>query len=165
LPTHILYCLFFIKTDFAEKVTFCPTVSISVMPFRFRMRIRNVTSTFALQKPMASESEYFGEIARARCIWANWTPLSKISTFRHSHRSHMISRSDVPISPVKMLNVYVGHHTTWYFHCLMACSNFLNFLIEYLLLILRVTILKNLMDVFCSRKALTCLHSIPLTIP
>jgi hypothetical protein len=45
-------------------------------------------------------------------------------------------------------------------HCQTACARFLNCFIEYLLLILRVTIPKNLRGVFLFGKALTYPHSI-----
>ena len=124
------------------------------------MCIENLDSTFALQNAMASEIGYFGGIARRRWIWPIWTFPSKISLVRHSQSRHIISRSDLPISPLKILNRYFVHHATWYLYCQMACARFLNCFIEYLLLILRVTILKNLMEVFFFRKTLPYPHSI-----
>ena len=92
-----------------------------------------------LRNPMASETEYFGGMDSIRWIWSIWMLPSSISIRLHSHSCLMISRIDCPISPLRTLNRYFGHHTTWYLHCHTACDNFLNCFTEYLLLIFRVT--------------------------
>jgi hypothetical protein len=51
----------------------------------------------------------------------------------------MISRSDLPTSPLKILNRYFGHHTMWYLHYHTECANFLKSPIEYLPQMFRVT--------------------------
>jgi hypothetical protein len=75
----------------------------------------------------------------------------------------MISRTVRPSCPLRIRNRYFGHHTTWYLHSHTACANFLNRLIEYLLLIFRVPN-PNLKEVFVFRKSLTHPHSIAGTI-
>jgi hypothetical protein len=59
----------------------------------------------------------------------------------------MISLTDFSTAPLRILNRYLGHHTIWYLHCQIACAHVLKLLIEYLLLIFRVTIL-HLEEVF-----------------
>src|SRR4030042_3754020 len=91
------------------------------------------------RNPTASETECFGGIQSTRCTWSICTFPSIISKFLHSHNSLIVSLVDFPISPFNIRNRYWGHHTKWYLHSQIACANFLKSLIEYLLLIFRVT--------------------------
>ena len=116
-----------------------------------------------LMKPTVSAIENLGGTLSTRWIWSTWTLPSRISTLLHSHNCLMISRTLRPICPVRIRNRYFGHHTTWYLHSQTACANFLNRLIEYLLLIFRVPN-PNLKEVFVFRKSLTHPHSIAGTI-
>lgn len=88
---------------------------------------------------MVSETEYFGGIDNIRWIWSTWTLPFNISIRLHSHKCRIISRMDFPISPFRILNRYLGYHTSWYMHCHTACDHFLNCFNEYLLLISMVT--------------------------
>jgi hypothetical protein len=99
------------------------------------------------RNPTASETECFGGIHKTRCTWSICTFPSIISKSLHPHSSRSISLVDFPISPLKIRNRYFGHHIKWYLHSQIACANFLKLLIEYLLLIFRVTHLK-LKEVF-----------------
>lgn len=91
------------------------------------------------RNPMASDTEYFGGIERTKWIWSTWTLPSNISMCLHSHNWRIMSLTDLPTSPLNILNRYFGHHTTWYLHSHTACDNFLNCFTDYLLLIYRVT--------------------------
>ena len=94
---------------------------------------------FPFKNPTVSDIEYFGGIERIRWMWSICTLPSKISIFLHSHNCLMIFLIDFPTSPLSIRNRYFGHQTIWYLHCQTACDNFLNWFIEYLLLIFRVT--------------------------
>ncbi len=102
---------------------------------------------FPFRNPTASETEYFGGIHNIKCTWSICTFPSTISRSLHSHNPFIVSLVDFPISPFRIRNRYWGHHTKWYLHSQTACANFLKLLIEYLLLIFRVTHLK-LKEVF-----------------
>ena len=99
-------------------------ILIALLPFR---------------NPTNSETEYFGGIDKTKWIWSICTLPARISTFFHSHSCLMISRTDLPISPLKILNRYFGHQTRWYLHSHTACANFLKSPTEYLPLMFRVT--------------------------
>ena len=109
---------------------------------------------FPFRKPTTSEMEYFGGNDSTKWIWSAWTLPSKISTFFHSQSCLIISRTDSPISPFRILNRYFGHQTIWYLHYQTACANLLKSFIEYLLLIFRATTL-HLNEVFFFCKSLT----------
>lgn len=119
---------------------------------------------FPFKKPITSDTEYFGEIDTTMWIWSTWTFPSKISTCFHSQSCFIISRTDLPISPFKILNRYFGHHTMWYLHSHTAWDNLLKSPIEYLLSSSRVTHL-YLTEVFFFNKfkSLPYLHSIAET--
>ena len=90
-------------------------------------------------KPTNSDTEYFGGIDTTRWIWSTWILPASISTFFHSHSCFMISRTDLPTSPLRILKRYLGHQTRWYLHSHTACASLLKSLIEYLPLMFRVT--------------------------
>jgi hypothetical protein len=56
---------------------------------------------FPFRKPTTSEIEYFGANESTKWIWSAWTFPSNISTFFHSHNCLIISRTDLPTSPLK----------------------------------------------------------------
>ena len=112
------------------------------------------------KKPTTSDTANFGGIDSITCMWSSWIFISRISSLFHSQSCCMISLTDFSTAPLRILNRYLGHHTIWYLHCQIACANLLKLLIEYLLLMVRVTIL-HLEEVFvlCKGKSLTYLHS------
>ena len=114
-------------------------ILIALLPFR---------------KPTTSEIEYFGGNDSTKWIWSAWTLPSNISIFFHSLSYLIISRTDSPTSPFRILNRYFGHQTIWYLHCQMACANLLKSFIEYLLLMFRATTL-HLNEVFFLCKSPT----------
>ena len=77
------------------------------------------------KKPMVSDTEYFGGIESTKCIWSSCTLPSKISIFFHSHSCLIIVHNDLLMSPLNILNLYLGHQTIWYLHCHTACANLL----------------------------------------
>ncbi len=85
------------------------------------------------KNPTISDTEYFGGIDNTKWTWSFCTLPSNTSIFFHSHSCLIISRADLPASPVKILNLYFGHHTKWYLQSYIACANLLNLPIEYLL--------------------------------
>jgi hypothetical protein len=99
------------------------------------------------KKSTISDTANFGGIDITKCMWSSWIFISRISSFFHSHSYFMISLTDFSTAPLRILNRYLGHHTIWYLHCQIACANLLKLLIEYLLLMFRVTIL-HLEEVF-----------------
>ena len=112
------------------------------------------------KKPTTSDTANLGGIDSITCTWSSWIFISRISSFFHSQSCFMISFTDFSIAPLRILNRYVGHHTIWYVHCQIACAHLLNLLIEYLLLMVRVTIF-HLEEVFflCTGKSTIYLHS------
>jgi len=88
------------------------------------------------KNPTTSETEYFGGNDTTKWTWSCCTLPSRISIFFHSQSCLNISRTDFPISPFNILNLYFGHHTMWNLHSHTACANLLKSFISYLLLII-----------------------------
>ena len=112
------------------------------------------------KKPTISDTANFGGIDNIKCMWSSWIFISRISSFFHSQSCCMISLTDFSTAPLRILNRYVGHHTIWYLHYQIACAHVLKLLIEYLLFMVRATIL-HLEEVFvlCKGKSPMYLHS------
>jgi hypothetical protein len=116
------------------------------------------------KNPTISDTDYFGGIDNTRWTWSFCTLPSNPSIFFHSHSCLIISRADLPTSPVKILNLYFGHHTKWYLQSYTACANLLNLPIEYLLFLLESPIY-YIKEVFILYKLnpLPYLHCIAVT--
>ena len=134
-----------------------------VSSFQFQMSVEYLNSTFSFQKPTTSEIECLGRTQRSKWTWSACTFPSNISIFFHSHNCFIISRTELPTPPVKILNRYFGHHTIWYLHSHTACANLLKCFIDYLLLKFRVTY-PFLKEVFFFGKLLSYKHSNAWTI-
>ena len=118
---------------------------------------------FPFKKPTTSEIECLDGTQRSKWTWSACTFPSNISIFFHSHNCFIISRTEFPTPPVKILNRYFGHHTICYLHSHTACANLLKCFTEYLLLKFRVTY-PFLKEVFIFCKSLSYKHSKAWTI-
>jgi hypothetical protein len=125
LPSYILSDFFLIKTNSAYTVPFCPKVSAPVSFLERKVFIKHFDSTCALQKPTTSDTANLGVIDRITCMWSSWIFISIISRLFHSQSSCMMSLTDFSPAPLRILNLYLGHHTIWYLHCQIACANLL----------------------------------------
>ncbi len=138
---HLTYFLIF--SSFRPTVlTQYPFAQKCLPQYRFfkPIFVSNIfMALFPFRKPTTSATEYFGGNDITKWIWSICTLPSNIYTFFHSHNCLIISRTDLATSPFNILNLYFGHHTIWYLHSHTACANLLKSLIEYLLLIFRVT--------------------------
>ena len=119
------------------------------------------------KKPTTSEIEYFGGKDNTKCIWSICTLPSTISTFFHSHRCLIISRTHFPTSPFQYLEtvLWTPYNMVFTFPY-RACANFIKLSIEYLLSIVR-TICIHLKEVFFPYEvnSLPYPYSKALTIP
>jgi len=155
--TYFLIC----SSSRPTELTQYPFAQKCLPQYRFfsSLCISNILmALFPFRKPTTSEIEYFGGNESTKWIWSAWTLPSNISTFLYSHNCLMISRTDFPTSPFKILKRYFGHQTIWYLHCQTACANLFKSFIEYLLLMFRVTNL-HLNEVFFLCKSPTYPHS------
>jgi hypothetical protein len=91
------------------------------------------------RNPTNSATEYFGDTATTKWVCVVRTLPSSISTCFNSHSCVIISRTDLPTSPFKILNRYFRHHTIGYLQSPLPHATFLKSFIQYLLLMFRVT--------------------------
>ena len=112
------------------------------------------------KKPTTSDTANFGGIDSITCMWSSWIFISRISSLFHSQSCCIISLTDFFTALLRILNRYLGHHTIWYLHCQIASAHVLKLLIEYFLLMVRVTILHfEEVSILCKGTSLTYLHS------